>query len=290
MLKKMLSSVLALAMTAALLTGCGGEPAPSAPASEAASGAAPAASAVDAASDWDYIADKGSLVVGMTIFDPMNYYDENNVLIGFDTELAQAVGKKLGVEVEFMEIDWANKLMELESKKVDCLWNGMTIQEDYKDVVSYSVPYSANYQAVVINQANKDVYTDLASMAKANIGVEAGSAGEAAVKADEFLSQGNVIPVVAQRNNLLELKSGTLDLAVIDAVMAMASVGEGTDFADLMIVPDIELSKEEYGVGFRKDSDVVEKVNAALQELANEGFIEELQAKYPSVMVTLKAQ
>ena len=277
--KNFLRSILGCSLAACILTGCGG-------ASSTAAG-----SSADAATDWDYIANKGSMTIGMTLFDPMNYYDtDGTTLIGFDTELAQAVCKKLGVEAEFVEIDWNNRLMELDSKKIDCIWNGMTIMESMKDAMEFSIPYSTNYQAVVINQKNQDVYTDLESMAKANIGVEAGSAGEAAVAADEFLSQGNAIAVAAQRDNLLELKSGTLDVAVIDAVMAQASVGEGTDFADLMLVPGIELSKEEYGVGFRKGSDTAAKVNAALQELANEGFLEELGQKYPAVMVSLKAQ
>lgn len=277
-MKKLLSSVCALSLVAALFTGCGS------------SASSQAASASAKESDWDYISGKGTMVMGITLFDPMNYYDEDNNLIGFDTELAQAVCEKLGVEAEFVEIDWNNKLMELDSKKIDCIWNGMSIIESMQDALDYSIPYSSNYQAVVINQKNKDLYTDLESMATATIGVEAGSAGEAAVTENEFLSQGDVVAVTAQRDNLLELKSGTLDVAVIDAVMAQASVGEGTDFADLMIVPGIELSKEEYGVGFREGSDTVEKVNAALQELAKEGFLEELAQKYPSVMVSLKAQ
>ena len=290
MMKKMLTAAMSFALSAVLLTGCGGAAASQAASSAASAPASEPAASAPAESDWDYISGKGTMVMGMTIFDPMNYYDDNNTLIGFDTELAQAVCEKLGVKAEFIEIDWNNKLMELEAKNVDCLWNGMTIVEAYKDSVEYTIPYSQNYQAVVINQKNKDTYTTLESMAAANIGVEAGSAGAAVVAEDEFLSQGTITEVVAQRNNLMELKSGTLDVAVIDAVMAMASVGEGTDFEDLMIVDGIELSKEEYGVGFRKGSDVVEKVNAALQELAAEGFLEELQAKYPSVMVSLTAE
>ncbi len=270
-MKKILSAVCALSLAAAMFTGCGSS-----------SSSQAAASATE--SDWDYISSKGSMVMGITLFDPMNYYDQDNNLVGFDTELAQAVCEKLGVEAEFVEIDWDNKLMELDSKKVDCIWNGLTIMEDMKDALDYSVPYSNNYQAVVINEKNKDVYTDLESMADAAIGVESGSAGEAAVSNNEFLSQGNVVAVTAQRDNLLELKSGTLDLAVIDAVMARASVGEDTDFADLMVVPGIELSKEEYGIGFRKGSDVVEPVNKALKELAAEGFLDELAKKYLSVI------
>lgn len=285
MLKKIVLRLLACALVVSLFTACGASSS-FAPVSSAAGSASSSA----ATSDWEYVSGKGSLVIGITLFDPMNYYDETETLVGFDTELAQAVCKKLGVEPEFVEIDWNNKLMELDAKKIDCIWNGFTIMDDLENAVDYTIPYSTNYQTVVINQKNKDRYTDLASLAQASIGVEAGSAGEAAVAAESILSKANVVSVTAQRENLLELKSGTLDAAVIDVVMAQASVGEGTDFADLMVLSDIELSKEEYGVGFREGSDLSAKVNQALQELANEGFLEQLQEKYPSVMVCLKAE
>lgn len=266
-MKKFVLVCLTLVLALGLLSGCGGKD----------------------LKDWDYIADKGTLVVGMTIFEPMNYYD-GETLVGFDTELAQAVGEKLGVKVEFIEIDWENKVMELKSRNVDCLWNGMTILEDLKNEVTFSVPYSENYQACVINQKNADKYTDLASMAGARIGAEAGSAGEKAVKEDASLSTGELTSVQAQRNTLMELKAGTLDVGVIDAVMAKASVGEGTDYSDLMVVPGVELSYEQYGVGFRKEDTVTaDKVNQALQELANEGFLDQLVEKYPTVMVCLEA-
>ena len=285
MLKKIVSSLLACTLVVSLFTACGGSSS-SAPVSSAVGSVSSSA----ATSDWEYVSDKGSLVIGITLFDPMNYYDETETLVGFDTELAQAVCKKLGVEAEFVEIDWNNKLMELDAKKIDCIWNGFTIMDDLENAVDYTIPYSTNYQSVVINQKNKDLYTDLASLSEASIGVEAGSAGEAAVAAESVLSKANVVSVTAQRDNLLELKSGTLDAAVIDVVMAQASVGEGTDFADLMVLSGIELSKEEYGVGFREGSDLPSKVNQALQELANEGFLEALQEKYPSVMVCLKVE
>lgn len=243
------------------------------------------------ASDWEYIQQKGTLVIGYTVFEPMNYTDENGNLIGFDTELAKAVCEKLGVTPEFVEIDWENKVMELNSKRIDCAWNGMTILEELKSNIDFSVPYSENYQACVIRKEDADKYKTTADMTKARIGVEAGSAGETTVQQDENLSQAEVTSLTAQRNTLLELKAGTLDVAVLDGVMALASVGDGTDFSDLMIVPGIKLSKEEYGIGFRKDSpETVAKVNEALQELANDGTLQKLQEKYPSVMVTLKAQ
>lgn len=268
MMKKWIAAALGAVMLTATLSGCGQD-----------------------ASDWDYIQKKGTLVIGYTVFEPMNYMDENGNLIGFDTELAEAVCDKLGVKPEFVEIDWDNKIMELNSKKIDCAWNGMTILDELKDSIDFSMPYSENYQACVIRKTDADKYKSTADMVSARIGVESGSAGETTVKQDENLSKANITSLTAQRNTLLELKAGTLDVAVIDGVMAKAMVGDNTDFSDLMVVPDLQLSKEEYGIGFRKNSpETVEKVNEALQELANEGKIQELAEKYPSVMVTLQAQ
>ncbi len=196
--------------------------------------------------------------------------------------------EKLGVTPEFVEIDWDQKVFELQSKNIDCIWNGMTIKDDLKENMDFSIPYSGNMQVCVINSANADVYTDLASMANAKIVVEAGSAGESSVEAEEALQNAQLTTLQAQRDTLLELKSGTADVAVIDAVMAYASVGEGTDYDDLMVVEGIELSKEEYGIGLRKGSDMTEKINEALQELADDGTVAALAEKYPSVLVTLE--
>ena len=135
------------------------------------------------------------------------------------------------------------------------------------------------YRLIVLNKA------DMADAKK--IAVEAESAGQKAVEGDESLSQAELISVGAQSDALMEVKAGTADVAVIDAVMAYASVGEGTSYSDLAVVDGIELGKEEYGIGFRKGSNVVDEVNKALQELTEEGIVEELQAKYPSVLVTL---
>ena len=269
-MKKIVSFLAAAALAAGMLTGCGqtGE------------------------SDWKYVQDKGTLKIGITLFDPMNYYDPQDPqkLIGFDTELAEAVCAKLGVTPEFVEIDWDQKTVELQSKSIDCIWNGMTILDDLKESLDFSVPYSGNMQVCVINKANASVYTTLESMATARFVAEAESAGDKSVEGSEALKGAQLTAVQAQRDTLLELKSGTADVAVIDAVMAYASVGEGTSYSDLMVVEGIELSKEEYGIGFRKGSDITAKVNDALQQLANDGTVAALAEKYPSVLPLLEAK
>ncbi len=238
-------------------------------------------------SDWEAIEAAGSMTVGMTIFDPMNYYDADGTLTGFDTELTLAVCEKLGIEANFQEIEWDNKVIELNSGAIDCIWNGMTKTDELAENIDFSVSYSGNMQVCVINSANAALYTDLATINVAGVvvGAEAGSAGESSVDAD--ISAATKVAVTAQRDCLLELKSGTMDVAVMDYVMAAASTGEGTSYTDLMIVEGLELSKEEYAIGFRKDSDLTEKVNDALAELVDEGVVATLAEKYPTVMSML---
>ena len=102
------------------------------------------------ASDIAYIKDKGEMIIGITYFAPMNYLDENNELIGFETEFAKAVGEKLGVEVKFQVIEWNSKEVELATKNIDCIWNGMTITPEREENMQISIPYMKNKQAVVV--------------------------------------------------------------------------------------------------------------------------------------------
>ena len=240
-----------------------------------------------AESDWEYISGRGKLVIGMTIFDPMNYYDDSGKLVGFDTELAQAACEKLGIEAEFQEIDWDNKVIELNSKNIDCIWNGMTVTDDLAKSIDFSITYSGNMQVCVIRSSDAGKFTDIASVNAAGVklGAEAGSAGEAAAQSNfpnaAYTSMGT------QRDCLTELESGTLDVGVMDYVMAVASTGDGTSYTDLQVIDGLELSKEEYAVGLRKGSDFTAKLNETLQALSDEGKFKELQEKYPSVMVTL---
>ena len=273
-MKKVLAGMLSTVMLCMALAGCGGQ--------QAASDAN-----VD---DLAYIQENGTLKIGITLFQPMNYYDENepDKLVGFDTELAEAVCEKLGVTPEFIEIDWDQKVIELQSKNIDCIWNGMTILDELKENIDFSMPYSGNMQVCVVRAEDAGTYQSTEDMVGANIAVEAESAGQKAVEADENLSQAEMVAVGAQSDTLMEVAAGTSDVAVIDAVMAYASVGEGTSYSDLVVVDGIELGKEEYGIGFRKGSNLVEAVNTALQELTDEGVLDELQQKYPSVLVTLE--
>lgn len=242
--------------------------------------AAAETSATAAEDDFEYVKNKGKLVIGITIYEPMNYRDENNKLVGFDTEYAEAVCKKLGVEAEFVEINWDTKVIELESKNIDCIWNGMTITDELKQSIDFSNPYIKNMQVVIVKKNNAEKYKDTASLKSGVVSAEAGSAGEGAIKDDANLSQATYIAVGKQTDALMEVKAGTSDAAVLDYVLAAAMVGEGTDYSDLCMIDGVELSVEEYGIGFRKGSTLTEKVNAATDELIKDGTLAALAEKY----------
>ena len=241
-------------------------------------------------SDWEYIQNKGVVVVGMTLFAPMNYY-EGDQFIGFDTELTTAVFKKLGVEVKFEEINWDSKEIELNSKNIDCIWNGMCITEERKENMSMTNAYLYNTQAIV---AKADKINDLLANGMKGIYVvaEQGSTGEGKltgdipddetveVSAKEFFAEANYTPVDSMAKALMEVKAGTADIALVDSVCALAMVGEGTDYADMVVNLDNNFGLQEYGIAFRKGSDVTEKVNAAIIELTKDGTIAEIAARY----------
>ena len=227
--------------------------------------------------DWKYIQDKGEMVIGYTVYEPMNYTDDTGAFVGFETEFAQAVCGKLGVEAKFQEINWDNKVTDLESKSIDAVWNGMTITDTLKESIAVSDPYIRNMQVVVIRAADADKYTDTASLIGKTVEAEAGSAGADAVAADPDLSQATLVTAPKQTDTLLEVKGMAADAAVLDYVLANATIGEGTDFADLMMIPGVELSVEEYGVGFRKGSTAAAKVNEAL---IDDGTLGALAEKY----------
>lgn len=227
-----------------------------------------------AESDLDYVKEKGTLVVGITDFEPMDYKDDNGEWIGFDADLAKAFAESIGVEVEFVEIDWDNKIMELDGKTIDCVWNGMTLTDEVLSSMECSKAYCNNAQIVVVPADVADKYQDTESLSDLSFAVEAGSAGEEQVSALGL----NYTPVKAQSDALMEVASGTSDAAVIDSLMAAAMVGEGTGYADLTYT--IGLNTEEYGVGFRKGSDLAEALNDFFAESYADGSMLKIAETY----------
>ena len=272
-MKRLVSAFLAGAM-ALSLAACGGAASTSTVASSAASGSA--AASETAASDLDYIKEKGKMVIGYTVYEPMNYTDADGNFTGFDTELATAVCEKLGVEPEFVEINWDTKVVELDAKSIDCIWNGMTLTDDIMANAATTKAYAKNAQVVVVKDGTD--YSSTADLVGKTVVAEAGSAGEAAIEGDENLAQADYISKSVQTDCLMEVAAGTADAAVLDLTLANAMIGEGTDYASLKIVD--ELNAEEYGVAFRKGSDTAAAVDAAFDELKADGTMQALADKY----------
>lgn len=271
-MKKLISMALAASM-AVSLAACGGAASPSAPAADSA-----AASTTEAAADSDlaYIQGKGKMTIGYTVYEPMNYTDADGNFTGFDTELATAVCEKLGVEPEFVEINWDTKIVELDAKSVDCIWNGMTLTDDIQANAACTKAYAKNAQVVVM-KADAD-YSSTADLVGKTVVAEAGSAGESAINDDESLAQADYVSKSVQTDCLMEVAAGTADAAVLDLTLASAMIGDGTDYANLAIKD--ELNAEEYGVAFRKGSDAADAVNAAFDELKADGTMQALADKY----------
>ena len=227
-------------------------------------------------SDLHHVQEKGTLVIGYTVYAPMNYTDENGVFTGFDTELSTAVAELLGLKPEYVEIVWETKEVELKAKSIDCIWNGLTITDERKETMNITMAYLLNAQAVVVKEGTD--YESTASLIGKTVAAEAGSAGETTVREDENLSQAEFIAKAVQTACLMEVAAGTADAAVLDITLASAMIGEGTDYAGLKIVD--KLGVEEYGVAFRKGSDITEQVNQAFLTLKEQGFMQELADKY----------
>ncbi len=274
-IKTVIVLLLAAAMCFGLLSGCGTKP--------TAESEAPSASA-SADDDLAYITDNGKMVIGYTVYEPMNYTDDNGDFTGFDTEFAKAVCAKLGVEPEFVEINWDTKEVELSAKSIDCIWNGLTITDERSANMSISLPYVKNAQVIVV-KADSGIKSTADLIGKTVV-AEIGSAGEMQIigsedsEPDADLAKAEYIGMNKQTDCLLEVKAGTADAAVLDWTLAKSMVGEGTDFSDLMIVDGVELAAEEYGVAFRKGSNVTDKVNEIIKELVADGTLSALAEKY----------
>ena len=286
----MKKKILALLLTCGLLltlAACGGAPAQTNAASGAetsgetdadantdaeTSGEADAQTSPD--SDVAYVKDKGTLVVGITDFAPMDYQNDGGEWIGFDADMAKAFAASLGVEAEFIEINWDNKLMELETKAIDAVWNGMTITDEVRDGASVSEAYCLNGQVVVVPADKAADYATAESLSGLNFAVENGSAG-----AEQLDLLG--IPYTAldtQARALMEVASGASDACVIDLLMAGAMIGEGTSYPDLTYT--VQLNSEEYGVAFRKGSDLADAFNSFWADASAQGTVMETAVTY----------
>ncbi len=224
-----------------------------------------------------------TIVIGYTIYDPMNYTDENGELVGFDTELAKAVFEKLGYTPVFKEIDWSQKYTELNSGTIDCIWNGFTANTADDDGVArsekvdFSYNYMRNKQVIVTTKELAATVTDTASLSGKVGAVETGSAGDTFLT--ETLTGAIRKGVGSQLDAMRELSLNTADFVVVDDQLARAYVGVG-DYANLAIVETVTGTEEFYAIGFKKGSSLTAEVNKALEELAADGTIAALAEKY----------
>ncbi|MCC2258350.1 transporter substrate-binding domain-containing protein [Intestinimonas aquisgranensis] len=271
--KRLAASLLALSLCFSLAACSGGSSATPAPESDAPETTAPVETD-RGESDLAYVQTKGTLVVGMTDFAPMDYKDENGEWIGFDADMAKAFAESLGVDVEFLEINWDNKLMELDTKGIDVIWNGMTINDEVEAGASVSEPYCRNGQVVVVPVDKAEDYQTVESLSGLNFAVENGSAG-----AEQLDALGlSYVAKTTQADALLEVASGASDACVIDLLMAGAMIGEGTSYPDLTYT--VQLNDEEYGVAFRKGSDLVDAFNEFWASAYADGTVMETATTY----------
>ena len=244
--------------------------------------------------DLAYIQEKGKITIGVTNYPPMNYLDDEGNWTGFDTELAEAVAKKLGVDVEFVEISWEAKATELASKNIDCLWNGMCITDERKEMWEVTKPYMYNTQAMVMKADKEaDILKDVAGK---KIVAEAGSTGEGKILGDiddtqdatvevmakDYFAKANYTGVASMATALMEVQSGMADVAVVDSVIAQGMVGgEGSQFTDLVVNTDNKFGDQYFGIAFRKgDVELCQKVNDVIDELIENGELDKIAEKY----------
>ena len=224
-------------------------------------------------SDLDYIRDKGSLVVGVTEFEPLDFMLDGK-WVGFDAEMAGLFAQSLGVTAEFVEIDWDKKADLLNRGTIDCVWNGMTLTDEVQAEMSCSLAYLNNAQIIVVPSKNSGQIQTVEDCMHLLFAVEAGSAGEQELTDRNY----RYTTMGTQLDALQSVASGKADAAVIDAIMAGSLIGPGKQFENL--TGTATLSSEEYGIGFRKNSDLAELLNAFWKENLEDGTVDAAARQY----------
>ena len=272
-----LAAVMALSMTA-----CGSSN--SAAETTAADTEAAESQAEETTAEEAKTTDGGTLIVGFDQdFPPMGFVGDDGEYTGFDLELAQEVAKRLGLEYKAQPIAWDSKDMELESGNIDCIWNGFTMtgrEDDY----TWTEPYRANQQVFVV--ANDSDISSQADLAGKIVEVQADSSAEAALKeAPELTATFKELLTTADYNTaFMDLEQGAVDAIAMDVIVAGYQIQQRN--ADFKILDD-SLSEEEYGVGFKKgNTELRDKVQSTLEEMAEDGTLQEVSEKWFSKDVT----
>ena len=228
----------------------------------------------DPVSDLQAVKDADKLVVGVTVYPPMDYIDEESgEWTGFDAELAQMFADSLDVNCQIVIINWSEKVAELNSKQIDLVWNGMTASDELGQEIDFSVSYAKNAQVAVVKS---DSTITAAQVVSSTIAVENGSAG---MTVAQELNAANITPVTAQVDALNEVKAGTSQVAIVDITMAQNIVGKG-EYANLKIVEGASYGDEIFAVGLRKGSDLKAELDKFLKAKYADGTITALAEKY----------
>lgn len=222
------------------------------------------------------IIEKGKMIVGFTEYPPMGF-KENGEVTGFDIDIAKAVGEKLGVEIEFVYIDWDAKVLELEAGNIDMIWNGLTITEDRKKEILFSKPYFNN--RIVILTLKDSPINSISDLSDKNVGVELQSSGQSALEASEvFGSINEMIKYTTITEAVLDLKAGGIDAIVADEIFARYAVSKE---ADAYKIPEDVFNSENYGIGFRlEDVALRDKIDEIIDGLAEDGTALEISLKW----------
>lgn len=261
-MKKIIAIMLATLMLVCSLVSCGGS-----------------------SSDLEAIQDAGKIVIGVTVYPPMDYLDDQGEWTGFDAELAKKFAESLGVNCQIVIITWSNKVADLDTNQIDLVWNGMTASDDLADDMDFSVSYAKNAQVAVVKKGSGITKADLTA-GNVTVAVENGSAGETVARETLGITDSKLVESLdGQTGAVNEVNGGTSDVAVIDLTMAQSIVGKG-DYSDLEIIEGAQYGEEIFAVGMRKGSDLKEKVDAFLKDAYKDGTMAALVAtKYPTVVI-----
>ena len=270
-MKKISLAVFAMMMVAmlAVFAGCSSS-------SDTNSGTADSGTAQD--NSLQNVLDKGTLVLGLDdSFPPMGFRDENNNIVGFDIDVATEVANRMGVELKLQPIEWSTKEMELNTGSVDCLWNGLSIDDERKQAMDLSEPYMTNRMVLVV--FNDSEYTDQASLAGKTIGVQNGSTAEKILEESDFSKTiGNTIGFKDNVTAFMELETKGIDAIFMDEVVAnYAITSQNKDFKVL----EDGLTEEEYAVGFKKGNTALKnEVQKYIDEMKADGTMTQISEKW----------
>jgi polar amino acid transport system substrate-binding protein len=228
-----------------------------------------------------YIQDNGKLVLGLDdAFPPMGFRDDNNDIVGFDIDLAQAVCDKLGVKLELQPIEWDAKEQELNTKNIDCIWNGLSVTPENQENMTLSNSYMANEISLVVKKDS--TIAAMADMAGKKLAVQSGSSAEETLDADGNKafkdSLGQINPFGDYVTALMDLETGNSDAVLMDSVVANYMITDaGKDYKVL----GESLLEDKYAIGFRKgDQALCDAVWNALKELKADGTVAEISTKW----------